>query len=256
MQDVTPEAIRENLVAQPQNCEGWLQYGLALHAQGRLAEAREAFSRGLSVNPFHVQLRQQRGRKFMASHFWQAVSDFTLVTRLEPSFWEAWYYMGVAYAVHGEDAEANRCFTRCLQEARAVGDSLVPVVDWLYTTRVRLGDENGAREALSHAEIAAANPEDEDYSYARRLLLYKGMLGEDDFFDEAVLRQRGTYEIDYVTQAYGLAFHRMSGGKRQEAVALLKDIVSHDQYPTAFAWLMANRDLKEQGIEIRPEVNS
>ena len=59
MQGVTPEAIRENLVAQPQNCEGWLQYGLAFEntTQEDDVVVEEKGIR-LFVDPFSAQYLQ------------------------------------------------------------------------------------------------------------------------------------------------------------------------------------------------------
>ncbi|HSK69429.1 MAG TPA: hypothetical protein VLA21_09240, partial [Candidatus Limnocylindria bacterium] len=182
MAEPTLEQLRAQVQAAPRDPEGYLQLGLALNREGRLAEALDAFSRGLVENPFHMLLRQQRARKNMARNPWLALSDFTLVTRIAPSYWEGWYYMGVTYFLNDLPERARDAFTRCLQEAQASNASLIPVIDWLYTVHMKLGEAREAREALSLFTQDGADPDGEDYSYARRLLLYKGLLTPDDFF--------------------------------------------------------------------------
>jgi tetratricopeptide (TPR) repeat protein len=253
MSNLTAEEIKGKLADKPGDCELYLELGIALHREGQISEARETFSHGLAINPFHVLLRQQRGRKHMAANFWQAVSDFRLVTRLQPSYWEAWYYMGVTYALNDHTQEALDAFKRCLREAKPAGVSLIPIVDWLYMLNMKLGDVTAAVQVLKEAGDEPADPEDEEYGYARRVMLYKGLLTPANFFDREVLKARGNTDIDFVTQAYGLANWLSLQGKRDEAQTLLLDIVRHDQYPTAFAWLLAKKDLKDAGIEIQTE---
>lgn len=231
----------------PEDCELYLERGLALHSDGKIEEAREVFSQGLALNPFHLLLRQQRGRKHMASQPWQAISDFAIVTRLDPSYWEGWYYMGVAYCFADKYTRALHCFTRCLQEASASGENLVPVVDWLYLINHRLGDKEGAQQAISLVDVQA-DPEDEEYAYARRVMLYQGKLTADNFFDRDVLTRRGDSDIDFVTQAYGLAGWYDLNGDMEASNSLLLEIKRRDQFPTAFAWIMACKDLKARGL--------
>ena len=253
MANRAPEEIRGKLAESPLDCELYLELGIALHREGQVIEAREAFSQGLAINPFHVLLRQQRGRKHMAANFWQAVSDFRLVTRLAPSYWEAWYYMGVTYVLNGHTQEALDAFKRCLREAKPTGISLIPIVDWLYMLNMKLGDKAAAEQALKNTGDEPADPADEEYGYARRVMLYKGLLTPETFFDLEVLKARGDTDIDFVTQAYGLANWFSLQDKGEEAKSLLLEIVRHDQYPTAFAWLLAKKDLRDAGIEIQTE---
>ena len=246
--DLTLLQAEEQLKNRPEDCELYLAKGLALHREGRVGEAREAFSQGLALNPFHVLLRQQRGRKYMATQVWQALSDFAIVIRLDPSYWEGWYYMGVAYCFIDSYEQALHCFTRCLQEAAASRASLVPVVDWLYVVHSRLNDAAGARQALTHV-TGDADPKDEEYAYARRIMLYQGRLTPADFFDRETMALRGSSDIDFVTQAYGLANWYAINGDMDASNELLREIVQHDQHPTAFAWIMASRDLKGRGFD-------
>lgn len=230
------------------DCELFLEQGLVLHRDGKVEQAREVFSRGLAHNPFHLLLRQQRARKYMASQPWQAISDFAIVTRLDPSYWEGWYYMGVACCFVDDYIRALRCFTRCLQEAIASKENLVPVVDWLYLVNARLGDMEGAGRALAQVD-AQADPEDEEYAYARRVMLYQGKLNPDTFFDKELMARRGDNDIDFVTQAYGLASWYAIKGDMDASNSLLLDIIRRDRFPTAFAWIMARKDLEARDLK-------
>ena len=223
-----------------------LEQGLLLQSLGCTHEAREAFSRGLVLDPFHIELRQQRARKNMVDNHWQAISDFTLVSILSPDYWEVWYYMGVAYSFIREYEKAYDSLTTCLEKATRAGASLVPVVDWLWTLGKRLGlpDVDSCLDLIGpDAELS-----EDDYSYFRRLMLYKGLLAPEGFFDWGELERRGNSDVDFVTQAYGLATWHYFRGEAEESNRLLLQIRERDSFPTAFAYFHAMQDIEERGL--------
>jgi tetratricopeptide (TPR) repeat protein len=248
-------AIEKQISEEGYSPDVCLKYGLALHRQGRTDEAREAFSRGLSLDPFHVELRHQRARKSMATNYWQAISDYSLAARLKPEYWEIWYYMGVTYYFVRDYSQSLACFLTCLDKGKGSGDSLIPTVDWLWTVSKQLG----LADAGKYLDLVDENAplEDEDnYAYYRRILLYKGKLDPDHFFDHGELKRRGGSDADFVTQAYGLANWRRFRGEMKEAGEILRQIREHPGMPGAFAYILAARDIQEFGFNESLEIQN
>jgi tetratricopeptide (TPR) repeat protein len=223
----------------------YLEAGLAYAKSQDYENAWKVFSQGLSLYPFDVQLRQQRARKHMVFHPWQAISDFVLASRLEPSNWEIWYYMGVAYFFLREYGQAQDAFQACLKAAQKTGDDIVPVLDWLWTIERQLGGDGEGILELFSLEMPI---EEDNYAYYRRLMLYKGLLDEKDFYDEAVLVSREMGEIDWVTQAWGLANYLRLKGEGERAVEVLKSIRARSKFTAAFAHVLTERDLGDLGL--------
>ena len=241
--DINTSNSAENLKT-PEDC---LKYGLELNAAGQVAKALEVFSRGLALEPFHVELRQQRGRKNMASRRWQAISDFTLAAHIDPDYWEIWYYMGVTYYLIRDYEKSRNCFKTCIGKSN---DGLVPSVDWLWTLGKKLGaEDSGVLNLISDFE---ADPDDEDYAYARRIMLYKGLLTPENFYDWKTLEKRGNTDIDFVTQSYGLSNWHTFRGEIDKSNEILKQIAERNGVANAFAYMLAIRDIKDRSERKTP----
>jgi len=226
--------------------EEYLQEGLSLAASSRAEEALEIFSEGLSFYPDNFPLRQQRSRKAMALRPWQAVSDFKIAADLPGSDWEAHYYMGVAFALAGAWEEATAPFRKAFDECEKNGISTVPARDWLWTVLTLTGQD--ASDALAGFDESVGWTED-DYPYFRRLLLYTGKVGEEEFFDRKELGSRpATALVEEMTQRWGLATWYLAQGRKEEYFAQLKAVYESPEWHNCFAWLLARNTLTQEGM--------
>jgi tetratricopeptide (TPR) repeat protein len=231
----------QNDLKTPQDC---LKYGLELNEAGRAEEALEVFSRGLAMEPYHPELRLQRGRKNIAARRWQAASDLELAVKIDPSNWETWYYLGVTYYLLKNYKKSRECFNASLENS---SEALIPAVDWLWNLENKLGEEKGVLNLITNCE---ALPDDPDYAYARRIMLYKGAADPENFFDWEVLEKRGSDDIDYVTQAYGLANWRAFRGEMEKSNEILKSIAEKKGAQKAFAYMLALQDIEDRNLTI------
>ena len=88
------KAIQKELDKSPLSTELWMKKGLELAKQMHFKEAIEAYSIGLSHNPFHALTLRHRGHRLISTYrFEEAAFDFELSSRLDPSNWDTWYHL-------------------------------------------------------------------------------------------------------------------------------------------------------------------
>jgi tetratricopeptide (TPR) repeat protein len=183
----------------------------------------------------------------MAVSYWQAISDFALAARLKPEYWEIWYYMGVTYYFVRDYPQSLACFQTCLEKAKSSGAGLIPIADWLWVLSKRLNLAN-TDEYLDLVDENAPLDDPDEYTYHRRILLYKGKLNPDNFFDWEELRRRGDTDADFVTQAYGLVHWHSFCGETEKANEILRQISKRPGMPAAFAYILAMRDIQDRNL--------
>jgi len=113
---------------------------------------------------------------------------------------------------------------------------LVATTYWYYLALARQGKTREAAALL--APITAGMDIIENGSYHKLLRMFKGELTPES------LLAPGTAGLDAVTTRYGIAAWHLAGGRREAAVALLREIVdqSPQQWP-AFGYVAAEADL-------------
>ena len=215
-------------------------------------KSREAFTRGLCFSPFDARLRLQRGRKFMAGGgFSQTIADLSLAARITPDDWEIWYYMSVAYNLWGKYEDSARCFEECARQVKEPA-GLYPIVDWLFTTYVKLGQNEKAKAALELIDTSTPCTQ-MDYSYRKRVMLFKGEIPPETFIDEeeilrSCIERKDRPELEMVTQLYGLANYYAYIGEMEKSDETLKRLIAQPKFHNAFGYMKGVIDARDRGL--------
>lgn len=225
--------------------------------------AIDIFSRGIKLYPEDARFYRHRGHRFITiREFDQAIIDLEKAARLtedkedeiEPDGqpnkrnipvstlkFNIWYHLGLAYYLKGDFESALSAYLQCLQYSWTNDDRLCATSDWLYMTLRRLGRIEEATNILApiHNKMEII----ENFSYYRRLLMYKGDLPPDSLL---VLHEAS--DVDIATQGYGVANWYLYNNQKEKAVELMKRIVQGNGW-NAFGYIAAEADLKRMGIQ-------
>ena len=225
----------------PDCSETWMCFGLAFAKQKLFREAIAAFSRAVALDPFKAIVYRHRGHRLLSIHrFEEAVADFEIGSRLDPENWDIWYHLGLSYYLVGEYQKSVYAYINCVRVTDST-EKLVAVLDWYWTTLIRLG-----RRAEADALLEPVNKDTEygeNYSYYRRILLYKGEVRPEELMD---FEGAPFPALEIATQGYGLANYYFANGKDTEARTLLTKIVEtagSDMW-SAFGYLAALVDIE------------
>lgn len=249
--------LKEACQTQPLEAANWLAYGLATAEALRdvdkaYDETLAIFSRGLSYQPFDPALRLQRGRKYIASgRYSQTLADITLACRLKPGDWENWYYLSVAYNLDRQYEKSAENFEEC---ARQVPDKagLYPVVDWLFTTYTSLREPEKAKKALALIDTSVP-ASTMDYSYRKRVQLFKGEISPEGFVDLAeiersCLKTPDRPKLEVVSQLYGLSSYWAFQGEMEKSNAVLMELLEQPLFHNAFGYIKGTMDAQDRGL--------
>ncbi|MBI4418057.1 MAG: tetratricopeptide repeat protein [Ignavibacteriales bacterium] len=242
--------------ADPSNRENIIWFGRRAAYLWRYREAIELFSKGIELYPDDPRLYRHRGHRYITvRQFDKAVRDLGHAVRLvrdmadevEPDGQSnekniptstlksnIWYHLGLAFYLKGNFDRAAEAFRECLKYS-GNDDMLCATSDWLYMSLRRSGQHSEAEEVLK------AIPEDmnilENFSYHRRLLMYKGILPPDSLLPPGVLLS----EPDLTTQGYGVANWYLYNGQRSRAEKLFHKVLS-GSYWSAFGYIAAEAE--------------
>lgn len=238
------KAIQKEIDKNPSSTELWMKKGIELAKQMHFREAIEAYSIGLSHNPFHALSLRHRGHRLISTYrFEEAAFDFELSSRLDPSNWDTWYHLGLAYYLIGDFERANNAYTRCLKMTKEDQEELVAIVDWKWLTLMRLGKMEEAKEVL---QLVDKNTEPgENTVYKERVLMYKG-----DIKPKTILESIPGYagddfgDFELATQGYGVAMFYYFNGEKEKTFDLFRRILKHDTFWSAFGFIATYQDEK------------
>lgn len=263
---ITPEARRileENLAKaevvygrNPDDADATIWIGRRVAYLGRYREAIDHFSDGVEKHPDDPRMYRHRGHRYITvREFPTAIADLAAAARLiegkadqiEPDGQpnarntptstlntNIYYHLGLARYVSGDFEEAAAAYRQCLAFSKNP-DMLVATTYWYYLTLGRLGRTSDAAALLGR--ITPEMDIIENASYYKLLRMYQGALTADGLLGS------GT-GLDAVTLRYGLAAWHLNNGRREQAVASLKEIV--EGYPAqwpAFGYIAAEADL-------------
>lgn len=238
--------IEKQLVDDPGNTELWMKKGLELSKQMHFREAIESFSIGLSYNPFHALTLRHRGhRQLSVYRFEEGAFDLEMSSRLDPSNWDTWYHLGLAYYLVGDFERSDQAYTRCLELTRSDQDEMVAIVDWKWMTLMRLGKEEEASKLL---ELVDTNTEaGENIAYKNRVLMYKGEMDPEKVldYDDSEFR-----DLELATQGYGVAMYHYFNGEKEKAFNLFNLILEKDTFWSAFGYLAAYQEKKRMNLSL------
>ena len=241
----------------PDDPDATIWLGRRIAYLGRYRDAIETFSEGIEKHPDDARLYRHRGHRYITvRELPNAIADLSKAAQLvagkpdqvepdgQPNARDTptstlqsnvYYHLALAHYLSGEFAKATESYAKCLEVSRNP-DMLVATTYWYYLALARQGKTREAAALL--APITAGMDIIENGSYHKLLRMFKGELTPES------LLAPGTAGLDAVTTRYGIAAWHLAGGRREAAVALLREIVdqSPQQWP-AFGYVAAEADL-------------
>jgi len=242
----------------PNDPERIIWLGRRLAYLWRYREAISVYSRGIALHPNYAKLYRHRGHRYLTiREFDKAIADFKKAAKLiqgmpdeiEPdgapnkyniptstSHSNIWYHLGLAYYLKGDFENALRCYLECMKFSKINDDMLCATSDWLYMTYRRLG---GAAEAQKVLDSIHENMKIlENFSYHKRLLMYKGIIAPD-----SLLHMQDSSDLDIATHGYGVGNWCFYNGQVEKAKEILEKVIK-GKYWAAFGYIAAEADLK------------
>lgn len=228
----------------------WYDYAMSLSLAHKYQEAIDAYSQGLAQFPFSPMLYFGRGRRFMHPETYdRALADFTMAIQLESDVYLYWYYRAVTNNLKGDYAAAIYDFRQALRFTEP--SESYGMVDWLFTSYVEMGDNEGARKVLSEIADDIETP-DMDFDYKRRVQLYKGLVSPEALIDLDEIRKHvpnpeDDLRLDVNTLLFGKYVYYLYKGEEKKAEEALLEVLK-DPYEGAFATSKARIAAKARGL--------
>jgi tetratricopeptide (TPR) repeat protein len=233
--DTGPIARAERaLAADPRNVDRVIDLGLAQSNARQYREAIQTFTRGLAIAPDNAVLYRWRGHRYLSvREFDRARDDLTRGASLDSTLYGIWYHLGIVRYVAGDFAGAAAAFARAQPRAPDAGE-LAGSTDWLWMSLSRAGQKREAQAMLDrHPDSLAVNN-----AYARRLQLYRGLIGAAQVFTAA-----DTADIQVATLSYGLGNWYLVRGDTAQARTWFERSIRSGGWP-AFGFIAAEAELR------------
>ena len=246
----------------PTNVDSVIWYGRRLGYLGRLREAIDVYSRGITLYPDNPWLYRHRGHRYLSvRELDRAAADLeraTALTRGKPDEVEAdgqpnaknspigtlqsniAYHLALAYYLKGDFARAVPVYRQEIADARN-DDRIVSTAHWLYMSLRRLGRATEAAQVL--VPIRRDMNVIENDTYHRLLLLYKGELPVDSVL---TVGPSGEMSVTDATGAYGVGNWHLYNGRSAEAERVFRRILAGGQWG-AFGYIAAEAEIARMG---------
>jgi tetratricopeptide (TPR) repeat protein len=246
----------------PTNVDSIIWYGRRLAYLGRIREAIDIYTRGISLHPENPWLYRHRGHRYISvRELDRAIADLeraTALTQGKPDEVEPdgqpnaqntpigtlhsniAYHLALAYYLEGDYAKAIPVYRKELAEARN-DDRRVSTAHWLYMSLRRLGRDAEAEQML--APFTRQMNVIENETYHRLMLLYKGELPVDSVL---TVGPTGEMSVTDATGAYGVGNWHFYNGRRAEAERVFRRILAGGQWG-AFGYIAAETEIARLG---------
>jgi tetratricopeptide (TPR) repeat protein len=246
----------------PTNVDSVIWYGRRLGYLGRLREAIDVYSHGITLYPDNPWLYRHRGHRYLSvRELDRAAADLeraTALTRGKPDEVEPdgqpnaknspigtlqsniAYHLALAYYLKGDFARAVPVYRQEIADARN-DDRIVSTAHWLYMSLRRLGRATEAAQVL--VPIRRDMNVIENDTYHRLLLLYKGELPVDSVL---TVGPSGEMSVTDATGAYGVGNWHLYNGRRAEAERVFRRILAGGQWG-AFGYIAAEAEIARMG---------
>jgi len=247
----------------PTNADSIIWYGRRLGYLGRLREAIDVYSRGITLYPDNPWLYRHRGHRYISvRELDRAAADLERaaeLTRGKPDEVEPdgqpnaknspigtlqsniAYHLALAYYLKGDFARAIPVYRQEMADARN-DDRVVSTAHWLYMSLRRLGRDTEAAQVL--VPIRRDMNVIENDTYHRLLLLYKGELPVDSVL---TVGPSGEMSVTDATGAYGVGNWHLYNGRRAEAERIFRRILAGGQWG-AFGYIAAEAEMARMGL--------
>lgn len=242
----------------PNDPERIIWLGRRLAYLWRYRDAIDVYSKGIALHPNYAKLYRHRGHRYITlREFDKAIADLENAVRLirgvpdeiEPdgapnkyniptstSHSNIWYHLGLVYYLKGDFKNALRCYLECMKFSKSNDDMLCATSDWLYMTYRRLGRTDDAKNVLE--PISENMKIIENFSYHKRLLMYKGVVTPDSLLDA-----KNATDLDIATQGYGVGNWYFYNGQTEKAKEIFARVIKGKHW-AAFGYIAAEADLK------------
>ena len=251
-------AARADYDKNPDNADAIIWLGRRLAYLGRYRDAIEIFSEGIRKHPKDARMYRHRGHRYITvRELDRATTDLSAAAKLvagrpdevEPDGQpnarniptstlnsNIFYHLALAHYLRGAFEPSLAAWRECERYSKNP-DMLVATSHWLYMTLRRLDRPGEARQVLD--PISAEMEIIENASYHRLLLVYKGIEKA-----ETLQQSLSSGGLDAVTISYGLGNWHLYNGRRDQAVAMFRDIVEKNgnQWP-AFGYIASEAEL-------------
>lgn len=254
----TLQIALDNYTKYPDSLEIIIWYGRRLAYMYEYKKAIEVYTKGLDNNKDSYKLFRHRGHRYLTlRQFDKAITDLekavffsrNIPIEMEkdgiPNYrniprhsvqFNIWYHLGMAYYMIGNFDKSVSAYKKCLLIADN-DDMLVSASDWLYMTYRKTGNVVAAEALLE--PIKRRMNIIENFSYHKRLLMYKGMKQPSQLFDVNKINQ---VSIDQLTLGYGVGNWYYYNGKTEKAIAVFEKIIESPFWPS-FGYLGAEMEL-------------
>jgi len=247
----------------PTNVDSVIWYGRRLGYLGRLREAIDVYSRGITLYRDNPWLYRHRGHRYLSvrelDHAAADLERATALTRGKPDEVEPdgqpnaknspigtlqsniAYHLALAYYLKGDFARAVPVYRQEIADARN-DDRIVSTAHWLYMSLRRLGRATEAAQVL--VPIRRDMNVIENDTYHRLLLLYKGELPVDSVL---TVGPSGEMSVTDATGAYGVGNWHLYNGRSAEAERVFRRILAGGQWG-AFGYIAAEAEIARMGL--------
>lgn len=246
---------RADYALDPNDADNIIWLGRRIAYTGDYRGAIEAFSEGVEKHPGDARMYRHRGHRYITiREFDRAIADLEKAAELiegteneiEPDgapnelgipisslHGNIWYHLGLAYYLKHDFENALRAYTNGYNASRN-DDNRVSTTHWRYMILCRAGRPRDAKAVL--VDIVPDMNIIENHSYHNLSLFYKGEMSLDELVGDTEDNPAGSAVM------YGAANWHYCDGQKEQAVAMLEDIVSTNSW-AAFGFIAAEADL-------------
>ena len=235
--------------------DDYIEAGRLHTAVNRYHDAIDVYTKGIEKFPNSFKLLRHRGHRYMsAREFESAIVDLrrgddilgTDDSVLEHNqdgyatgsykYW-IWYHIGLYHFFHGDYEQGAEAFENCLSLA-IDNKNRTGSRSWLFETYQKLGDVDRARDII--APITADFDVDQEYSYFKKIMLYKGILQPDDLVD--LNKVTSEWTGGDISRAYGVAIWHSINDRKEEALAVYQKILETPHW-NSWAYVMTDYEV-------------
>ncbi len=238
------EAADQALAAAPDNVELIIQAGRVRRNYWRYREAQELYTRAIELASDDWRPYRFRGHRHISLRdFDAAVRDLEAARERAPLNWDVSYHLGLAYFLAGRFDDAADEYMRCLtmaddESTRAAHsdafrscsqnaddpESRVAMTEWAIRASMRAGRDEAVQALVDG--IPEDLPVEENVAYYQDLLLYKGVVEEEELLNPP---PDASYRLE--TVGFGVANRMIAQGRIQEAEVVLEQLVEDPWWP-------------------------
>src|SRR5688572_27598767 len=251
--------------ANPNNPDAIIWLGRRLAYPGQFKQAIDVFSEGIRKFPNDARFYRHRGHRYITlRRIDLAIKDFKQAVSLikgkpdevEPDGqpnarniptstlqFNIWYHLGLAYYLKGDYQKALASYRECLKVLKNP-DALVATTHWQYMTLMRLNRTSEANRLLNAVSTGLEIIEND--GYYQLVLMYKGLAGFKSLLEHVSRQPAGPGSHSVL---YGIGSWYLDHGRRDEAMAIFKKILSTDQW-SSFGFIAAEADLER--LQLKP----